>query len=123
MSQEDAVKVYDLSDLSAPPDVVPLFGRDIRALEVSADGLKVYAVALRSGNQTTIVNARVILQDDSNMSLNRLNELGLSDIRCSTPPPSYPGLPPGIVRKPFSTATIAAWEARERPVLRSWSTT
>src|SRR5262245_4621915 len=60
VSQEDAVKVFNLADLAAPPVRVDLFGRDVRALAVSPNQAKVYAVLLQSGNQTTVVNANVI---------------------------------------------------------------
>ena len=49
VSQEDAVKVFDLGDLDAAPSTVPLFGRDVRALAVSNDGTKVYAVVSALG--------------------------------------------------------------------------
>src|SRR5215831_18862072 len=46
VSREDAVKVFNLADLTQPPTQVDLFGSDTRALAVSSDGSKVYAVAL-----------------------------------------------------------------------------
>jgi len=97
VSQEDAVKVFVLSNLNLAPTVVPLFSRDIRALAVS--GSQVYAVALRSGNQTTIVNGNLIFEgNQSGLSPSRLAALNLTDITCSSAPPSYPPLPAGITR-------------------------
>src|SRR2546428_9146544 len=60
VSQEDAVVVFDLTHPADPPVKKDLFGSDTRALAVSMDGSKVYAVVLNSGNQTTAVNAHVI---------------------------------------------------------------
>jgi DNA-binding beta-propeller fold protein YncE len=54
-SQENQVKVYDLSNLDAAPAVVPIEGEDPRALAVSADGSRVYVAIFESGNATTIV--------------------------------------------------------------------
>ncbi len=101
VSQEDAVKVYDLANLDAAPAVVPLFARKIRALAVSPDGSTVYAVAQDSGNQTTAVDANVAFGNNANLDPNRLAQLGLNDMRCSpAPPPPYPPLPAGISRNP-----------------------
>jgi hypothetical protein len=100
---EDAVKVYTIADLSQPPVVKPLFGSRIRALAVSPSGNRVYAVPLHSGNQTTVVNEAVIFAGGTNpMGLDaaRLSALGLSNMACSTPPPTYPPLPPGVTRNP-----------------------
>ncbi len=104
VSSEDAVKVFTLSDLNAPPVVVPLFGRDVRALAVSNDGLRVYAVVQRSGNQTTVVSAGIIAGNNVNLDGGRLAAMGLSNMTCPSPgPPPYPPLPPGIVRNPALT--------------------
>ena len=103
VSQEDAVKRFNLGNLDAAPDVIPVFARDIRALAVSADGSKVFAVPFRSGNLTTVVHANVVFGNNANLNAARLAALGLSDITCSTPPPAYPPLPPGITRNPTLT--------------------
>ena len=103
VSQEDAVKAYDLLDLGAPPIVVTLFSRDTRALAVSKDGSKVYAVTLRSGNQTTVVNANIAFGNNANLNSQRLSALGLNDLRCGSTPPPYPPLPAGIRRNPALT--------------------
>src|SRR6267142_7082390 len=103
VSQEDAVKVFDLSNLSGPPVKIDLFGSDTRALAVSKDGSKVYAVVLNSGNQTTVINANVIFNNNAALDPNRLSQLGLNPIECSGPHPSYPPLPAGIVRNPALT--------------------
>ncbi len=103
LAGEDAVKVYDPADLTAAPSVIDLFGDDPRALAVSSDEKKVYAVVLRSGNQTTVINANVIEDNDSNLNTFQLGSLGLNDIECSSPPPAYPPLPSGITRNPALT--------------------
>jgi len=107
VSQEDSIKVFDLSDLGAAPAVVSLFGSDPRALAVSPGSGSVYAVALNSGNQTTIVNANVIASNNSGLDPNRLVQLGLNDIECNGAPPAYPPLPPGIVRNPSLPDPVA----------------
>ncbi|MEZ6038522.1 MAG: beta-propeller fold lactonase family protein [Planctomycetota bacterium] len=54
----DVVHVFDAATRQ-PLGVVPVFGKDPRALAVSPDGAFVYAVAQRSGNGTTILPANV----------------------------------------------------------------
>ncbi len=104
VSSEDAVKVFTLSNLNTPAVVVPLFGRDVRALAVSNDGQRVYAVVQRSGNQTTIVNSEIIAGNNAGLDGARLTALGLSNMICPSPgPPPYPPLPSGIVRNPALT--------------------
>jgi len=102
VSNEDAVKVWSLADLTLPPDRVDLFGRDVRALAASADGTKVYAVVLQSGNQTTIVNANVIWGSGIGLDPTRLAALGLNNIVCpnNNQHPPYPPHPAGIPRNP-----------------------
>jgi len=100
LSQDDAVKVYDLANLAAAPQVVNLFARKIRALAVSPNGGTVYAVAQESGNQTTVLDANIIATNNANLNATRLAALGLSDMVCSAPPPPYPPLPGGVVRNP-----------------------
>lgn len=55
VSQEDKVKVYDPTNLSAPPTVIPIFGSDPRALDTSPDRSKVYVAVFESGNLTTVL--------------------------------------------------------------------
>src|SRR5437867_6071325 len=98
VSQEDAVKAYDIGNPANPPVRLDLSGSDTRALAVSRDGSKVYAVVLNSGNQTTVVNANVIFSNGAALDANRLAQLGLNTINCSAPHPPYPPLPPGIAR-------------------------
>ena len=100
VSHEDAVKVFNLANLSAAPQVVNLFARKIRALAVSPTGTTVYAVAQESGNQTAVVDANIITGNSANLSPTRLAALGINDMTCSAPPPAYPPLPGGIVRNP-----------------------
>jgi DNA-binding beta-propeller fold protein YncE len=102
-SQQDALRVFDLANLSAAPIDLPLFGQRPRALATSLDGSKVYAVALQSGNQTTVIKQTVI---DANVSGARpgvLAQLGLNDVVCSGSPNPYPPLPPGLSRNPALT--------------------
>jgi DNA-binding beta-propeller fold protein YncE len=100
VSQEDAVKAYSLADLTLPPVRVDLFGRDVRALAVSRDGSRVYAVVQQSGNQTAVINAGVIWAS-INLDPNRLTALGLNNVVCpNNQHPPYPPHPPGIVRNP-----------------------
>jgi len=102
VSQEDAIKVYNLSNLQAFPATVPLFGRDVRALAVSKDGTKIYAVVLRSGNQTTVAGVRGTFPPlGLGLDGARLAAMNLRDIDCDGPPPSYPPLPGGVVRNPL----------------------
>src|SRR5262249_38148497 len=77
---------------------IGLFGSDTRALAVSKSGTEVYAIVLNSGNQTTVINANSIFGNGLNLDVQRLTDLGLQNIACSAPHPSYPPLPPGIVR-------------------------
>jgi YVTN family beta-propeller protein len=103
VSQEDAVKVFSFADPAAPPAVVGLFGTRVRALAVSPDGARVYAVPLHSGNQTTVVNANIIASNSSGLDPRRLADLGLNDLTCDGDPPPYPPLPAGIERNPALT--------------------
>jgi YVTN family beta-propeller protein len=102
ISQEDAVRVYTLANLDGPTRTVNLFGRDVRALALSKDGLSVYAVVLRSGNETTVVGVHGTFPGTPSLNLDalRLNAMGLRDVDCAGPPPPYPPLPPGIARNP-----------------------
>jgi YVTN family beta-propeller protein len=99
----DVVKVYSLANLDAAPTQLTLFADGVRALAVSPDGSRVYAVPLRSGNQTAIVNANIIKDNVSDLDTARLQALGLNDIGCAGVPPPYPPLPPGIARNPELT--------------------
>lgn len=104
VSQDDLVKVYTLSNLNAAPTVLPLFGRDVRALAVSNDGTKVYAVTLRSGNQTTVVTTGAAFPSEGlDFDQARLDAMNLRNMNCTSPPPPYPGLPAGIERNPALT--------------------
>ncbi len=100
---EDAVKVFNLADLSLPPQSVVLFGEKPRALAVSPSGAHVYAVVQDSGNQTAVVNANVIAANNSGLDTARLTALGLNNIICNGAPPPYPPLPAGISRNPALT--------------------
>jgi YVTN family beta-propeller protein len=97
---EDALEVFSLANLGAAPQRVPLFGRKPRALAVSLDGTKVYAVVLHSGNRTTVVNAGIAFNNSANLDPDRLAALGLEDVTCDGAPPPYPPLPSGVTRNP-----------------------
>jgi DNA-binding beta-propeller fold protein YncE len=97
VSSEDAVKVYELGNLAGAPTVRELYSRDVRALATSPDGQKVYAVTLRSGNQTTVINATVVGYNTLAMNPIVLSQLVLGDSLCrGADPPPYPPLPEGI---------------------------
>ncbi len=79
VSQEDVIRVYDPTDLDAPPVDIPLDASDPFALAVGKNGASVYVCVLDSQNRTTIVPFDVV-------------EAG-----GGLPPPSppmAPGLPP-----------------------------
>ncbi len=113
VSQEDAVRVFNLTDLAAPPVTIDLFGSDPRALAVSRDGSRVYAVVLHSGNRTTVVNANIIATNNAGLDVNRLTALGLNPMACASQPPPYPPLPAGIER---NTALIDPPPPAQPPV-------
>jgi YVTN family beta-propeller protein len=100
VSGEDRIEVFDLGAPGAGATSVPIFSRKPRALAVSTDGSRVYAVTLHSGNQTTIVNSGAIFGNGPNLDSGRLTALGLNDLICSGAPPPYPPLPSGITRNP-----------------------
>lgn len=60
VSQEDIIRVYDLSDLTAAPVEIPLEMSDPRSLALSPDGSTVYVCALDGQNETTLVPADVV---------------------------------------------------------------
>jgi DNA-binding beta-propeller fold protein YncE len=60
VSQEDAVKVYDPANLSAPATVISIFGSDPRALATSPERDKVYVTVFESGNKSTILDRFVV---------------------------------------------------------------
>ncbi len=100
---EDQILVFNLSDLSLPPAVISIFGDSPRALAVSPDGTSVYCAVLNSGNQTTVIQASNANGLDPDVDIDRLNALGLNDVRCTSPVPPLPPLPPGITRNPDLT--------------------
>lgn len=54
-SAVDRILVFDPSNLSLPPQRIPIEGEDPRALAVSPDGNHVYAAIFESGNGTTLL--------------------------------------------------------------------
>jgi len=101
VSQEDAVKVWSLAALDQPPQQIDVFNLRTQALAVSNDGTRVYAVARDSGNQTTVVNGGLV----RNLMPWGLpsGRVGINFPRCSGAHPTYPPLPPGVVRNPALT--------------------
>lgn len=53
VSQEDAIKVYDPSNLAAAPNVIPVAARWPRSLSVSPDGARVYCAIFNSNHRAT----------------------------------------------------------------------
>ncbi|HXV12707.1 MAG TPA: hypothetical protein VEC56_00745, partial [Candidatus Krumholzibacteria bacterium] len=60
VSQEDKLRVFDLTDLTLAPVDIPLEMSDPRSLALSPDGSTVYVCALDGGNQTTLVPTEVV---------------------------------------------------------------
>lgn len=61
LQREGRIAVYDPNDLDATPISIPLQQARPRSLAVSPDGSKVYVAAFDSGNQTTVVHAKEVL--------------------------------------------------------------
>ncbi|HVQ35239.1 MAG TPA: hypothetical protein VMT33_04460 [Candidatus Bathyarchaeia archaeon] len=97
---DDLVRVYDLADLNAAPQNVALFSSKIRALAVAPGGGTVYAVPQDSGNQTAVVDANIIFNNNANLDPAKMAALSLNPMTCGSPPPPYPAMPPGITRNP-----------------------
>ncbi len=57
VSQADAIRIYDPTDLAAPPQVVAVPARKPRSLSVSADGGTVYAAILHGNDGQTVLSA------------------------------------------------------------------
>ena len=55
LSQENEVAVYDPANPGAAPTVVPILGKNPRAMAVSPDGKTVYVAVFSSGNKSTII--------------------------------------------------------------------
>ncbi|HET6202416.1 MAG TPA: hypothetical protein VFI25_06405 [Planctomycetota bacterium] len=88
VSQSNEVRVFDVST-HALLQTIPIFGEDPRALAVSADGSKVWAVVTESGNGSTVL---------------------LVNQSPPQPPPTNPALPspPQVAR--IVSATDPAWD-------------
>ncbi|MBV9928778.1 MAG: DUF4214 domain-containing protein [Acidobacteria bacterium] len=84
-----AMKVFDVSNPGAPPQVLEVFGKQPRALARDAAGARVFVSVFESGNQTTLVPEKVTRADG-----------GL-------PPPSL-ALAAGLPAAP-NTALIVKW--------------
>ncbi len=77
VSQEDAIKLYDPTNLAAPPQVVPVPARKPRSLSVSADGATVFAAVLHGNDGATV-----------------LSQAEAGDSLPAPQPPMSPSLPP-----------------------------
>ena len=116
VSQEDAVKVYDLANLNAAPTVVPLFGRDVRALAVSADGHEGLrgGAALGEPDDGRQRQRRLPATSARTSTRTRLAALGLRDMSCAgARRRPIRRCPAGIARNP---ALIDPPERQFRPV-------
>ena len=60
-SQANTIQVFDPTNLSAPPVEIVLGAEDPRALAVSADGRKVLVAIFESGNRTTGLRGRLVV--------------------------------------------------------------
>jgi hypothetical protein len=54
-SQVNCLLAYDLSNLDADPEKIPIQGEDPRALAISQDGRYVFAAVFESGNGSTVL--------------------------------------------------------------------
>ncbi|HYH85376.1 MAG TPA: carboxypeptidase regulatory-like domain-containing protein, partial [Pyrinomonadaceae bacterium] len=81
------VKVIDPNNQTAAPVVIPIFGKQPRALARSADGSRVFVSVFESGNQTTIVPEKVVSANG-----------GL--------PPPNPPLAPGLPAPPNTSLIV-----------------
>ncbi len=106
VSREDAVKAYDPATLIPVGAPIPVFGRDPRALALSADRTRVYVAAFESGNRTTVVPFQDVLVAN--------NGLGL--------PAPVPAMNPALPAAPDVALIVqhdgAAWRDE---IGRSWS--
>lgn len=59
-SQINAVAVYELANLDAPPLMLAIEGEDPRALAVSPDGRSVFVAIFESGNLTTVLSGGAV---------------------------------------------------------------
>ena len=60
VSQEDAIKVYDPTDPTLPPQVINVAGRWPRALSVTADGAKVFCAIFNSNHRSTALSEYIL---------------------------------------------------------------
>lgn len=69
VSQEDVLRAYDPATLLALGGPIPVFGKDPRALALSADRTQVYVAAFQSGNRTTVVPFTDVLTANGGLGL------------------------------------------------------
>jgi DNA-binding beta-propeller fold protein YncE len=84
-SQQNLVLVFDMDDLSAPPQQIEIDGESPRAMTLSADGQKVLVAILESGNASTVLGGGI----DEN-----LNVIAFPPNVVSDPAGPYGGLNP-----------------------------
>ncbi|MEM7349155.1 MAG: hypothetical protein AAF657_00010 [Acidobacteriota bacterium] len=69
-AQANTVMVFDPESLEAVPILIPLQAEDPRALAVSADGQKVLVAIFQSGNGTTALRGRLVIDGNDVTPLN-----------------------------------------------------
>lgn len=105
VSQEDAVKIFDPTNLAAPPVVVSIFGSDPRALAVRLDGGRVYAAVFESGNLTSVLSESEVVAGGG-------------------PPPPNPPLAPNLPSPP-DVGIVIFWNGAhwvDESGTRNWET-
>lgn len=83
------VKVFDPANTSAPPQVIPIFGKQPRSLARNGAGTQVFVSVFESGSQTTVV------------PFNQVTQAG-------GPPPPSPALAQGLPPAP-AASLIVKW--------------
>jgi YVTN family beta-propeller protein len=91
VSQQNQVDVYDPANRGAAPTIVPIQGKDPRAL--ATDGTRVYAAIFESGNRSIILPASVV-SDPS------------GPYGGQNPPPFAPALGPGLPPPPPTSLIV-----------------
>lgn len=84
-----AVKVFDVANLGAAPQVIEIFAKQPRALARDASGGRVFVSIFESGNQTTLIPERIV-RDNGGL------------------PPPIPAMSAGLPAAP-NTALIVKW--------------
>ena len=64
-SQDNSIRVIDLSAIGAPPTDIDIVGEEPRAMTVSPDGSTVYAAIFESGNDSTVLGGGLTMGADA----------------------------------------------------------